>query len=64
MPEADEDETKSQSKRAPADMTRGSNILNKVVAVKDVSDKSSFTGNDVPVHGVFTDHEQELGKVQ
>ena len=44
-------------------MTRGSNILNKVVAVKDVGAKSPFTGNDVPVHGVFTDHEQELGKV-
>ena len=65
LPETEEDDSnKAQSKRsAAADMTRGSNILNKVVANRDMEVKSSFLGKDVPTYGVYSDHEVELGKV-
>ena len=63
MPEEEEESAKLQSKKGAADVTRGSNILNKVVAARDVTQKTNFTGAEVPTYGVFTDHEAELGKV-
>ena len=66
LPETEEDEAKLQqsSRRGTStDITRGSNILNKVVAARDVTQKTNFTGAEVPTYGVFTDHEAELGKV-
>ena len=44
VPETEEDDPgKIQSKKNLLDVTRGANILNKVVAAKDVTQKSSFT---------------------
>ena len=84
MPEEEEESAKLQSKKGAADVTRGSNILNKVVtrlsplslssllysymiikvvSSKELGHKSQFTAQAVPVYGVFTDHEAELGKV-
>ena len=79
MPEEEEESAKLQSKKGAADVTRGSNILNKVVIIrfsllllllcmkvvssKELGHKSQFTAQAVPVYGVFTDHEAELGKV-
>jgi len=64
LPEAqEEDVIKVQSKRGAADVTRGSNILNKVVSCRDIDEKSFFNSVSVPIHGVSTDHEAELGKI-
>ena len=44
VPDTEEDDPgKIQSKKNLLDVTRGANILNKVVAAKDVDQKSSFT---------------------
>ena len=64
LPDTEEEEpTKSQTKKEVTTITRGSNILNKVVATKDVGLKSSFTEDKIPAFGVLTDHESELSKI-
>ena len=64
LPDTEEEEpTKSQTNKEAATITRGSNILNKVVATKDVGLKSSFTEDKVPTFGVITEQECELSKV-
>ena len=63
LPEAEEEEpVKSHGKKEVATITRGSNILNRVVATTDVGLKSAFTEDQVPTFGVLTDHEAELSK--
>ena len=63
LPETEEEEpAKSQGKKELAPITRGSNILNRVVANTDVGLKSTFTEDQVPTFGVLTDHEAELSK--
>ena len=64
LPETEEEEPiKSQGKKEVAPVTRGANILNRVVASRDVGLKSAFTEEDLPPFGVLTDHEAELSKV-
>ena len=52
-----------EANKEAATITRGSNILNKVVATKDIGLKSSFAEDKVPTFGVITEHECELSKV-
>ena len=42
---------------------RGSNIMSKIVAQRDVSITSAFKNEEVPAAGVLTDHEAELSKI-
>ena len=42
---------------------RGSNIMAKIVAQKDVSVTSAFNDEEIPPCGVMTDHQAELTKV-
>ena len=42
---------------------RGSNIMSKIVAQRDVSITSAFKDEEVPAAGVLTDHEAELSKI-
>ena len=63
LPETEEEEpVKSQGKKELTTITRGSNILARVVANTDVGLKSAFTEEQVPPFGVLTDHEAELSK--
>ena len=63
LPETEEEEpVKSQAKKEMTTITRGSNILNRVLATTDVGLKSAFTEEQLPTFGVLTDHEAELSK--
>ena len=42
---------------------RGSNIMSKIVAQRDVSITSAFKDDEVPATGVLTDHEAEPSKI-
>ena len=65
LPETEEEEpAKSQGKKEVSTITRGANILNRVVASRDVGLKSAFTEENLPPFGVFTDHEAELSKAR
>ena len=68
FPEGEEEEEEPQKAREVAKKSsiapRGSNIMAKIVAQRDVSITSAFKDEEIPAAGVLTDHEAELSKVK
>ena len=68
FPEGEEEEEEPQKQREVVKKSsiapRGSNIMAKIVAQRDVSITSAFKDEEIPAAGVLTDHEAELSKVK
>ena len=66
FPEADEDEEPQKPRdiaKKGSIVPRGSDIMSKIIAQRDVTITSAFKDEEVPAAGVLTDHQAELNKV-